>query len=109
MKLKNTQRNAEITKQEVAEACQKVRKRGAAVTRRSVIAELGRGSMTTVNRLMQQIEIEGEQLTNKNGGLPKAVKSAAKVLIHASEQAQTLQKRKFRFTKISIRYEQIAK
>ncbi len=91
MSTKVAHRSAEITKKEVAEACQKLQKRGEAVSRRSVLSELGKGSMTTINRLMQQIEDEGEQLTNKTG-LPKKVKEAAKILTQAGEQAKNLQK-----------------
>lgn len=80
-------KKTEVTKQEVAEACNELRRRGESVSRRSVLAELKKGSMTTINRLMQQIESENEPLTD-NAEITKA----AKILIQAGEKAEVLQK-----------------
>ncbi len=84
-------KKTEVTKQEVAEACRELRRRGEAVSRRSVLAELKKGSMTTINRLMQQIEYENEPLI-ENIKITKAAKKAAKILIQAGEKTEGLQK-----------------
>ena len=46
--------------------------------------------MTTVHKLMQQLESTGEQLTGQ-GGIAKTVKAAAKAIGQAGAQAKSLQ------------------
>lgn len=84
------EKSVEITLADVEAVCQKLRRSGKKVSRRTVLEALGRGSMTTIHKLMQQLESSGEQLTGKLG-LSKTVKAAAKVLTQAGLQAKTLQ------------------
>lgn len=85
-----SERSVEITLKEVDAACRKLRKSGQKVSRRTVLESLGRGSMTTVHKLMQQLESTGERITDKVG-IAKTVKAAAKALGQAGLQAKSLQ------------------
>lgn len=85
-----SERSVEITLKDVEAACRKLRKNGQKVSRRTVLESLRRGSMTTVHKLMQQLESTGEQLTNKVG-IAKTVKAAAKAIGQAGQQAKSLQ------------------
>lgn len=101
----------EITLKDVESACRKLRKGGQKVSRRTVLDELGRGSMTTVHKLMQQLETKSEQLTGQ-GGIAKTVKAAAKALGQAGMQAKSLQQEcaalRQQLEEMSIEREQLA-